>query len=115
MNNEQVARICHETNKAYCETIGDTSQKSWSEAEEWQRQSAIKGVEFALANPGAPASAQHDAWLNDKGKDGWKYGPVKDATKKEHPCFVPYNELPIEQRIKDYLFRHVVAAFREAL
>lgn len=114
MKIEQVARVCHETNRAYCESIGDNTQKSWEQAEEWQRQSAIKGVEFALANPTAPASAQHEAWLNDKAKDGWKYGTVKDATKKEHPCCVPYDELPVEQRIKDYLFKHVVAAFVQA-
>jgi hypothetical protein len=114
MNNEQIARICHETNRAYCESIGDHSQKPWDQAEPWQRESAVKGVEFALANPNTPASAQHDAWLKDKANDGWKYGPVKDATKKEHPCCVPYEQLPIEQRIKDYLFKHVVRAFVEA-
>jgi hypothetical protein len=114
VNIEQVAKVCHETNKAYCETIGDTSQKDWGNAEQWQRESAIKGVEFALANPDAPASAQHEAWLKDKEKDGWKYGTVKDVSKKEHPCFVPYQELPVEQRIKDYLFKHVVRAFADA-
>lgn len=39
---------------------------------------------------------------------GWKYGPVKDPERKEHPCFVPYDGLPPEQRAKDYLFRAVV-------
>jgi RyR domain len=114
MNIEQIAKVCHETNKAYCETIGDTTQKDWWHAEPWQRDSAMKGVEFALANPNAPASAQHEAWLRDKEKDGWKYGTIKDAVKKEHPCYVPYDELPIEQKIKDYLFKHVVRAFIEA-
>jgi hypothetical protein len=114
MDVEQVARVCHDTNKAYCETIGDHSQKSWEEAAEWQRQSAIKGVEFALANPDAPASAQHDAWLADKERDGWKLGPVKDEARKEHPCMVPYDQLPIEQRLKDHLFKAIVRAFVEA-
>jgi len=113
MNVEQVARICHETNRAYCESIGDYSQKPWDQAEEWQRQSAVKGVQFAIANPDAPASAQHDAWLSDKQQEGWKFGPIKDAEKKEHPCMVSYDELPIEQRLKDYLFRGVVSAFRQ--
>jgi hypothetical protein len=108
---EQIARICHETKRAYCETIGDATQKPWDEAEQWQRDSAIKGVSFAISTPNAPASTQHDAWLADKQKDGWKYGPVKDAAKKEHPCFVPYNQLPAEQRTKDYLFKAVVGAF----
>jgi RyR domain len=114
MNVEQIARICHETNRAYCQTIGDESQKTWELADQWQRDSAIRGVEYALANPNAPASAQHDAWLSDKARDGWKYGPVKDAEKKEHPCFVSYSELPIEQRLKDHLFKAIVRAFREA-
>lgn len=112
MNIEQIARVCHETNESYCVSIGDHSQKSWDEAEEWQRQSAIKGVQFALANPDAPASAQHDAWLADKAREGWKFGPVKDAEKKEHPCMVSYDQLPVEQRLKDHLFRGVVSAFR---
>lgn len=114
MNRQQVARICHETNRAYCASIGDDSQKAWEEAEQWQKDSALRGVDFALSNPDAPASAQHDAWTADKLADGWKYGPVKDPIKKEHHCLVPYQELPVEQRVKDYLFRHVVKAFVEA-
>lgn len=109
--NEQIARVCHETNRAFCETIGDYSQKPWEIAEQWQRDSAIQGVSFALANPDAPASAQHDAWLRDKYAAGWKYGPVKDAALLEHPCCVSYEKLPIEQRAKDFLFKGIVAAF----
>ncbi len=104
--------MCHEANKAYCESVGDASQRPWNNAADWQRESAIKGVQFALANPDAPASAQHDAWLKDKIDAGWKYGPVKDAAKKEHPCCVAYELLPKEQRKKDALFRAVVAALK---
>lgn len=111
---EQIAHVCHETNRAYCETIGDMSQKRWADAETWQRESAIRGVGFALKNPNAPASAQHDAWFSGKLNQGWKYGPVKDAEKKEHPCCVPYEELPPTQRVKDYLFKAVVSAFVRA-
>lgn len=105
-----IAQVCHEANRAYCRIIGDYSQQPWDEAETWQRESALRGVGFALANPDAPASAQHDAWLRDKETDGWKYGPVKDPEKKEHPCCVPYEELPVEQRKKDALFKAIVAA-----
>ncbi len=110
MTTEQIAHVCHETNKGYCESIGDNSQKTWNEAEQWQRDSAIKGVEFRLNNPNAPASSQHEAWYADKERDGWKYGEVKNADAKTHPCMVAYNELPIEQRRKDYLFQAVVDA-----
>lgn len=111
---ESIARICHETNKAYCDSIGDTSQKHWNEAEQWQRQSAIRGVQYAEGHMDAPASAQHDSWAADKLRDGWKFGEVKDADKKEHPCLVPYAKLPIEQRTKDHLFKAVVRAFLDS-
>lgn len=106
----KVAKVCHEANRAYCESIGDHSQLSWEVAPDWQKSSAIKGVEFCIANPDAPASSNHDSWLEEKRKNGWKYGPVKDADKKEHPCFVPYDELPPEQKAKDYLFKAVCSA-----
>lgn len=112
MTNEHIAQVCHEANRAYCEVIGDNSQKPWGEAEQWQRASAIRGVEFKLNNLEAPASAQHEAWLRDKVGDGWKYGPLKDPAKKEHPCIVPYGNLPLQQRAKDALFIAVVESLK---
>lgn len=109
-NIETIARVCHEVNRALCESFGDHSQKPWEDAEEWQRESAIKGVEFSIANPDAPASAQHDAWSADKVAAGWVYGPVKDADAKTHPCLVPFDHLPPEQQAKDRLFKAVVKA-----
>lgn len=105
---ERIARVAHEINAALCVAFGDNSQKSWEDAEAWQRDSAIKGVQFAQENPDAPPSAQHDAWSADKVADGWVYGETKDAEKKTHPCLVPFDELPPEQQAKDYLFRQVV-------
>lgn len=112
MTETDIAKVCHEANRAYCETIGDPSQKPWESAPEWQRDSAIAGVKFCLTNPEAPASANHDSWLEEKRRGGWKYGPVKDAVKKEHPCFVPYEQLPVEQQMKDSLFKAICAALR---
>lgn len=108
MNIDDIARTAHNVNKAYCESIGDMSQKPWEESEGWQKDSAIKGVKFIIANPGASPSASHDSWLEEKKRDGWKYGPVKDPTKKEHPCFVEYDKLPVEQKSKDYIFGAIV-------
>lgn len=113
MDVTQIARVCHEANKAFCESIGDFSQMPWDEAEDWQQVSAINGVEFAINNPDAPAWAQHDAWMSDKVKDGWKYGPIKNPLIKEHPCLVAFSELPTDQRIKDHLFKGIVKAFIE--
>lgn len=112
MTSSDLARICHEANRAYCAILGDNTQVPWSDAPEWQQVSAIKGVEFHLAQPNRHPSESHESWLAEKQATGWKYGPVKDAAKKEHPCFVPYEELPPEQRVKDQLFIAVVDVFR---
>ena len=114
MNVEAIAKVCHEANRAYCQTIGDNSQAAWEDAPEWQRASAVKGVEFTRDNPSAPSSASHESWLAEKQATGWKYGPVRDPEKKEHPCFVPYSELPGEQRAKDALFQGVARALLTA-
>lgn len=106
---EAVAKICHEANRALCAALGDLSQPAWEDAPEWQKQSARNGVEFHVMN-NAPPSASHDNWLKEKTEQGWKYGPVKDAEKKEHPCFVPYAHLPGTQKAKDHLFRGIVHA-----
>ncbi len=105
-----IAKVCHEANRAYCATLGDGSQPPWEDAPAWQRESAIKGVDHALANPGAKPSDSHESWLREKEAAGWKCGPVKDPEKREHPCFVPYDQLPPEQRAKDALFLAVVRA-----
>jgi hypothetical protein len=107
---EDIAAICHDANRSLCQRQGDGSQEVWMFAPEWQRKSAITGVEFCLANPKAPASANHDSWLAEKKRDGWKYGAVKNPETKEHPCFVPYDDLPPEQKAKDHLFKAIVAS-----
>lgn len=110
---EACARVAHEANRAYCIAIGDLSQVSWEEALENQRSSAVNGVRGVLA--GDTPRQSHETWLEEKRATGWKYGPVKDPEKKEHPCFVPYAELPFEQRAKDFLFVGVVKAMAVAL
>lgn len=114
---EQVARICYEANRAYCATIGDNTQLPWDQAEEWQRISARNGARLHLDRlPGvAPSpSASHDSWLAEKLANGWKYGPVKDPAKKEHPCCVPYDQLSMDDKLKDYIFAGICAAFYHA-
>lgn len=105
-----IAKVCHEANRTYCQSIGDDSQKPWEEAEQWQRDSAVKGVEFRQQNPDAPFAAQHESWMKEKVEAGWTYGEVKDAEKKQHPCIVAWKQLPIEQRRKDALFAGIVTA-----
>ena len=109
---EACARAAHECNRAYCLAMGDASQPSWDEAPTWQKASAHHGVHGVLA--GNTPEQSHESWLAEKKAAGWRYGPAKNPDKKEHPCYVPYAELPPEQRVKDDIFVHVVTVMAGA-
>lgn len=110
---EACARAAHEANRAYCIAIGDTSQTPWESAPEWQRISARKGVVGALE--GNTPEQSHQSWFEEKLATGWKYGPVKDPIKLEHPCMTAYASLPEEQRAKDSIFIAVACSVGLAL
>jgi hypothetical protein len=105
---EIAAKAAHEVNRVYCIALGDESHPKWEKAPVWQKDSAIHGVMAILENPNQSESSSHDNWLREKEGAGWKWGPIKDSDKKEHPCMVPYEELPIEQCMKDIIFMAVV-------
>ena len=107
-----IARVCHEVNRAYCAALGDHSQPPWEEAEDWQRESAYGGVRFHLEADRGP-EASHESWMEHKIAHGWVYGERKDPDAKTHPCMVPFEALPPEQQAKDYIFRAVVHAMAE--
>lgn len=107
---EAAARAAHEANRAWCIATGDMSQPAWDDAPEWQKASARSGVRHIIANPETTPEQSHENWLRDKAAEGWTYGPIKDVERKEHPCFVPYGELPKAQRAKDHIFGAVVRA-----
>ena len=83
---------------------------AWQAAPDWQRESAINGVRFHRENPDAGPEASHENWKREKDADGWTYGPEKRPDLKQHPCMVPFRELPYEQQLKDVLFRAIVHA-----
>lgn len=106
---EVAAYMAHEANRMYCLSVmDDASQVPWDEAPEWQKSSARNGVAGVLDGNGPRES--HESWLAEKAASGWKYGPDKDAEKKEHPCFLSYDELPDGQKKKDAIFVAVVRA-----
>jgi len=107
----KIAKICHEANRAYCSSLGDTSHEPWALAPQWQCDSVQDGVRFLIANPEAGPSASHENWLRHKQSEEWVYGEKKNLLKKTHPCMVPYEDLPPEQKIKDSLFYAIVRVF----
>ena len=85
-----IAEVCHEANRAICESFNDLSQLSWDNAPQWQKESATAGVKFRLENPKSTPEQLHQNWMKQKLEDGWVYGIVKNEKLKTHPCLVDY-------------------------
>lgn len=111
LNDNQIARVCHEANRALQIEQNDPTisvSPSWDDLDVETQLSAIQGVRGVRS--GNTPEQSHEDWTRFKLDNGWTLGPVKDETKKEHPLLVPYADLPESQQIKDALFVAVVEA-----
>ena len=43
----------------------------------------------------------HEVWAENRIKQGWKYGEQRNDEQKTHPCLVPYENLPDEEKEYD--------------
>jgi len=47
------------------------------------------------------AENTHDVWAAQRIQDGWTYGPTRNDAQKQHPCLIPYSELPESEKEYD--------------
>ena len=50
---------------------------------------------------GRIAENVHEVWAKARIDEGWTYGEKRDDIHKKHPCLVPYDELPEEEKEYD--------------
>jgi hypothetical protein len=62
-----------------------------------------QGALFAFTSEEVEALArsEHDRWVADKVRNGWRYGPVRDDARKIHPLIVGWEQLDETERDKD--------------
>jgi hypothetical protein len=58
------------------------------------------------------AENTHDIWATRRIAEGWSYGPRRDDDQKQHPCLVPYPDLPTGEADYD---RAMVTGLIEAM
>lgn len=107
-----IARVIHEANRALQKVNGDPVSPPFDEAPEWMIDSTLDGINHA--QQGTTPEESHKNWMQARLNDGWVYGPEKDETTKTHPCLVPYEALPPEQKVKDALFLAIFTTLYEA-
>lgn len=47
------------------------------------------------------AQNNHDHWARKRIEEGWRYGPSRNDSKREHPDLVPYHQLPESEKEYD--------------
>ena len=47
------------------------------------------------------AKNAHEVWAAERIAQGWKFGPTRRDDTKEHPCLIPYEELPEFEKVYD--------------
>lgn len=43
----------------------------------------------------------HDIWAIGRINEGWTWGPVRNDELKQHPCLIPYADLPESEKEYD--------------
>ena len=43
----------------------------------------------------------HEVWAETRIAQGWTYGEQRSDELKTHPCLIPYDELPEEEKVYD--------------
>lgn len=43
----------------------------------------------------------HEIWAETRIAQGWTFGSERNDAEKKHPCLVPYEELPEEEKVYD--------------
>lgn len=106
MNEEKIARVVHEANRAWQLGCGEEVGPGWDEAPQWMKESTLAGVRSVLE--GSTPEELHEGWMEHRGSEGWTWGPFKITKLKKHPCMVPFDELPEKDRAKDIMFHAIV-------
>ena len=66
MNYEQIAKVAHEVNRAYCQALNIDTQVPWEKASEHLKGSVVDGVAFLHGHPNATPEDSHKNWLKKK-------------------------------------------------
>ena len=106
-----LAESCYEATKVISEQILSEEKKEWKLVDSDDKAKLLNAVNRAIEKRITDPSVSHGEWITDMIKDGWQYGEKYDEVKKTHPCMIPYDQLPVGQQTKDYIFLAILKPF----
>lgn len=105
------ALIARRTKKFLCDLSKELLKVAQNAADDKDEYEAICQRELEEVNSVLPddlvvlaeqlAQRVHDVWAEERIRQGWSYGEKRDDVLKTHPCLVPYEDLPEEEKIYD--------------
>lgn len=113
MTSEKIAQIIHGATAPIGRIACGNPIPVWEDLSVGQRCRAAVAVDDLMRNPHIKEPEDfHDIWANPLYDDGWVWGPVYSLKTKQHPCLVPYDELPDAEKIKDMIWASLIEVFR---
>lgn len=105
---DQIARISHETIRAYREAAEQPPLERWHRMDSEHRNRERVSVKHLLE--GGTLEQLHERWAGRLLSGGWRYGETANTTYKTHPSLVPYESLPKHRLVEDRLLTAIVGA-----
>ena len=87
----------------------------WLDLEDDHQQLFLQLVREYLEHPDWSAERLHEAWLDTRQIEGWRYSPEVDLENKLHPSMVPFAKLPDREQAKTRLTASVIASLASLL
>ena len=103
-----IARIAYETVSQLAESIGIPGYLAWKDLDDREIYGFLRSVVFVIDYPMTTPDSLHNAWVQVKIDDGWKYGDEIDRRKKLHNHLQSFGYLTPFQRAEYFVFLAVV-------
>ncbi len=71
------------------------------EASDWSKEETQVAEKAISCHLELLAEEEHNLWMEEKLKEGWRYAKVKCVDKLEHDCLLPFDQLEEKQKAKD--------------
>jgi hypothetical protein len=98
-----LGRLMHALRREIALMFGGNVPPAWEDSActEAMKASSERGALAMLVNPDMTAEEEHNRWWDERKKQGWTYGPVRDNARKIHPMMKQFTELPLGEQLKD--------------
>jgi hypothetical protein len=109
-----IAFIAYDAIRRFVLVFGDDFPE-WFDLEEGHQQLFLQLVREYLEHPDWTAERLHEAWLDTRRIEGWRYSPEVDLDNKLHPSMVPFAKLPDREQAQTRLTASVIASLAPLL